>query len=224
MRLPHGYTNNSFLDDRRVTKHYQGYDAEARLQAEAHALERLAGHLPLPPLLRVDPDRQTLQTAYIPGRHGQELIDAGHAEQLLFLCGQLLRQLQALPPQLYQSHGNAGNVIVHGDFGPQNILIAPEEWKVAALLDWEWAHLGDPIEDLAWAEWIVRMHHSAALSALPALFNGYGTAPSWPLRHQAMLSKCQQLLAFVRDAHNTEGVLLWEHRIQLTHQFSDSRL
>jgi hypothetical protein len=27
--------------------------------------------------------------------------------------------------------------------------------RVTAVLDWEFAHLGQPVEDLAWAEWIV---------------------------------------------------------------------
>lgn len=38
--------------------------------------------------------------------------------------------------------------LVHADFKPGNILLAGSE--VAALLDWELAHLGDPLEDLGW--------------------------------------------------------------------------
>jgi aminoglycoside phosphotransferase (APT) family kinase protein len=38
--------------------------------------------------------------------------------------------------------------IVHGDAGPGNFLF--EDGRVTALLDWELAHFGDPIEDLAW--------------------------------------------------------------------------
>jgi aminoglycoside phosphotransferase (APT) family kinase protein len=38
--------------------------------------------------------------------------------------------------------------IVHGDAGPGNFLF--ENDKVTALLDWELAHLGDPLEDIAW--------------------------------------------------------------------------
>jgi len=40
-------------------------------------------------------------------------------------------------------------VVVHGDFRNGNLMIHPER-GVAAVLDWELVHLGDPAEDLAW--------------------------------------------------------------------------
>ncbi|HZE65781.1 MAG TPA: phosphotransferase family protein [Sporichthyaceae bacterium] len=39
-------------------------------------------------------------------------------------------------------------VLVHGDFRPANVLV--EGGRVTALLDWELAHLGDPVDDLGW--------------------------------------------------------------------------
>ena len=39
-------------------------------------------------------------------------------------------------------------VLAHGDAGPGNFLF--ENGHMTALLDWELAHLGDPMEDLAW--------------------------------------------------------------------------
>lgn len=39
-------------------------------------------------------------------------------------------------------------VLVHGDFKPGNALI--EGLSITAKLDWETAHLGDPLEDLGW--------------------------------------------------------------------------
>lgn len=39
-------------------------------------------------------------------------------------------------------------VLVHGDFKPGNILV--KDGGVEALLDWETAHLGSPLEDLGW--------------------------------------------------------------------------
>lgn len=42
----------------------------------------------------------------------------------------------------------ARTVLVHGDFKPGNALVVDDQ--VSALLDWELAHLGDPLEDLGW--------------------------------------------------------------------------
>ncbi len=41
-----------------------------------------------------------------------------------------------------------GEVLVHGDFRVGNLMIS--ETDLVAVLDWEFAHLGDPAEDLAW--------------------------------------------------------------------------
>lgn len=38
--------------------------------------------------------------------------------------------------------------LVHGDFRNGNLMVGPE--GVRAVLDWELAHLGDPMEDLGW--------------------------------------------------------------------------
>ena len=59
----------------------------------------------------------TLRTAYVHGHHGQDLIDAGLADGVLSCCGQMLRRLQAIPSRV------AGVVMVHGDFGPNNMLL-----------------------------------------------------------------------------------------------------
>jgi aminoglycoside phosphotransferase (APT) family kinase protein len=38
--------------------------------------------------------------------------------------------------------------VVHGDFRLGNVIVGPEGLR--AVLDWELAHLGDPVEDLGW--------------------------------------------------------------------------
>jgi aminoglycoside phosphotransferase (APT) family kinase protein len=40
------------------------------------------------------------------------------------------------------------NVLVHGDYRMGNFIVGPE--GVRAVLDWELAHIGDPMEDLGW--------------------------------------------------------------------------
>jgi aminoglycoside phosphotransferase (APT) family kinase protein len=42
----------------------------------------------------------------------------------------------------------AGRVVVHGDFRNGNLIVGPQ--GVAAVIDWELAHIGDPLSDLAW--------------------------------------------------------------------------
>ena len=43
---------------------------------------------------------------------------------------------------------SAAPTVVHGDFRTGNLLIGPDGLR--AVLDWELAHLGDPVEDLGW--------------------------------------------------------------------------
>ena len=43
---------------------------------------------------------------------------------------------------------NRDSVLVHGDVGPGNFLFT-DSGKVSALIDWELAHIGHPLEDLA---------------------------------------------------------------------------
>ena len=50
-----------------------------------------------------------------------------------------------LRDHLAPSHGN---VLVHGDFRIGNLLVANE--GITGVIDWEFAHAGDPVEDLAW--------------------------------------------------------------------------
>jgi aminoglycoside phosphotransferase (APT) family kinase protein len=38
--------------------------------------------------------------------------------------------------------------LVHGDFRPANVLV--HDGRLEVLLDWELAHLGDPVDDLGW--------------------------------------------------------------------------
>lgn len=52
------------------------------------------------------------------------------------------RWLEANRPQ------GAGRAVVHGDFRLGNVLVGPK--GLTAVLDWELAHIGDPMEDLGW--------------------------------------------------------------------------
>jgi aminoglycoside phosphotransferase (APT) family kinase protein len=57
----------------------------------------------------------------------------------------VIRALRRSPPPPAQRIG-----VVHGDYRTGNFL-ADAEGAVRGILDWEMAHLGDPLEDLAWS-------------------------------------------------------------------------
>jgi aminoglycoside phosphotransferase (APT) family kinase protein len=67
------------------------------------------------------------------------LDELGHCSPTLELAFRWLEAHQPLP---------VPNVIVHGDFRLGNVII--DEQGLAAVLDWELAHLGDPAEDMGW--------------------------------------------------------------------------
>ena len=47
-------------------------------------------------------------------------------------------------------------VLVQGDTGPGNLMY--ENGKVTAIIDWELAHFGDPMDDIAWLSWRATQH------------------------------------------------------------------
>src|SRR6266508_286312 len=220
--LPHSYTNDTRGDGAVVVKRYDGPQAATRRARERLMLHRLRHRLPVPRLLG-DVDGG-LRTAFVAGVHGQELIEAGHAEAVLRTCGRMLRRIHEVDPAEVLAEvlaevpaGPAGPdlVLVHGDYGPNNLLLDPRTFAVTAVVDWEWAHPGDPLEDLAWCGWIVRMHHGEHVGALGAFFDGYGHRPAWTVRHDAMLARCRSLLSWCQGWAD-DRVRQWEHRLDIT--------
>ena len=212
--LAHGYTNDTRSDGSTVVKRYQGPFWQARRSTERHMMSRVAGVVPVPRL--IGETVGTLRMEYVAGTHGQELISSGQTAAVLRSCGQMLRRIQAIDvasvfpdvPQVNES------VVVHGDYGPNNMLFEPTTFAVTAVLDWEWGHVGDPVEDVAWCEWIVRMHHPEAVDALEYLFAGYGSQPPWTARQAAALAKCHSMLELSHTTGASEsGLSLWRRRI-----------
>jgi aminoglycoside phosphotransferase (APT) family kinase protein len=56
-----------------------------------------------------------------------------------------IRSLRRNPPPPAQKLS-----LVHGDYRTGNFLYSPDG-EIKAILDWEMAHIGDPLEDLAWS-------------------------------------------------------------------------
>ncbi len=220
--MPHGYTNDTTRDGSSVTKAYLGPDATGRCDREAAMLTALAGILPVPPLVARDGRR--LGLGYLPGTHGQDLIGRGQARQVLTACGRMLRRIHAIDPERAGIRGPhpPGAVLVHGDYGPNNTLLGPGAREVTAVLDWEWAHAGAPVEDLAWCEWIVRMHHPGDAGALDEFFGAYRLRPAWAARHEAMLARCRAMLDLCeRWRPDGEAVPRWRDRLAITASWTE---
>ncbi len=71
----------------------------------------------------------------------------------------------------------ARTVLCHGDVGPGNFLFADGE--VTALLDWEFAHVGDPMDDLAWLT--VRGNHLSSFGDQARNFASYAEFTGIPI-------------------------------------------
>ncbi len=73
---------------------------------------------------------------------------------------------------------DTGEAVVHGDFRLGNLMLGPDGLR--AVVDWELAHLGDPMEDLGWLcvrAWRFRGEHPVAgIGSYDDLFAAYGEA------------------------------------------------
>lgn len=218
--MQHGYTNDTERIGETVRKSYQGPEAAERAHAERTALSALEGLIPVPHLVAVE--KSAVVTAFVEGEHGQDLIDAGHARQVLRWCGRVLRRLHALDPALIHAGPRPAGVIQHGDFGPNNVLFAGADRQVAAVLDWEFCQVGPAIADVAWCEWIVRMHHPEAVDQLMSFFDAYGHYPPWGDRQAEMLRRCAQLEDFARRWDpNGPAVGSWRQRAVVVSRWSE---
>jgi aminoglycoside phosphotransferase (APT) family kinase protein len=218
--LEHGYTNlTRRLTGGVVEKRYEGSDRFDRADREYACLVRLAPRLPVPEVIERAPEVPLLIMREAHGAHGQDMIDSGRASEVVQLLGAALLQLQSLPTSAVPGLAGAGTVIVHGDYGPQNVLIRAGE--VSALVDWESAHVGQPVEDLAWAEWIVRMHHPRAVTTLPKLHDAARLSIEWSTRHQAMTQRCVELMRYCEAAGSADAAELWRHRLEVTERWTE---
>jgi aminoglycoside phosphotransferase (APT) family kinase protein len=89
--------------------------------------------------------------------------------------------LSAAPPR------SPRTVLVHGDFKAGNMLLDPDD-RVALLMDWELAHLGDPHDDLGWITQPLRTreHFIAGHWERPQLFDRYAQRTGWPVDESAV--------------------------------------
>lgn len=214
--LTHGYTHHTTRLGDVVTKVYRGPNAEAGCAREVAVLAAVAGLLPVPRVIATGAGQ--LQTKLIRGMHGQDLIEAGLAGPVLAACGRMLRQIHELPVPAPLSSGRTqpGAVLVHGDYGPNNVLLDSRALAVIAVVDWEWAHAGDPVDDLAWCEFIIRLHHPSEVGAVDGFYDAYGSRPAWADLLRSIVTRWQQMLELCRQWQpDGIGVKQWTERLAM---------
>ena len=212
-RLDHGFTNETQADDTTVIKRYVGRGADARFDAETRCLEVLAGIIAVPALLGTA--FPTVRVRKLQGVHGKQLIDSAYTPEVMVAMAETLLAIHALPIDRVDLPG-AGKALVHGDYGPQNLLFSPSGDHVVGVLDWEWAHLGEPIEDLVTVEWIVRTHHPKQTVLLMRFFDAYGIRPAWADRQTAIVARCRRFAeSDPVDRGGAGRQTFWAHRARI---------
>ena len=129
-----------------------------------------------------------------------------------------LRWLRARAPE------SSVSVLVQGDTGPNQCLF--NEQGITAVLDWELAHLGDPMEDLGW---MAARSHFCNYGDLKQLFGYYAEHAGWPLElgkihyYRVMaLVKCAIATGLARASMGPQddlaSILSWDvvNRLSLT--------
>ena len=117
--------------------------SDARFDAIRPALARQCGEVLVPIHATPPPPGLNLKTvdgALELDRYEEVYRATGAQRPILELAFQYLRNHLPEPVDL---------VLLHGDFRNGNIMFDPEV-GVAAILDWELAHIGDPAEDMGW--------------------------------------------------------------------------
>jgi tRNA A-37 threonylcarbamoyl transferase component Bud32 len=209
-RLAHGFTNESWRRGDRIYKRYLGNDASERLRVEVDTIHMVTPTMPVPQIVEVNESELLVVFGLVDGRHGQELIDQGRGERVLGAAGRMLRRMHTEYPGL-----------VHGDYGPQNLLLDNDGAEIIGVVDFEFAHNGVAIEDLAWAEWIVRTYHPAAIRYLDTLFDEYSQKPSWSDRQATMMTRCMELIEICTAWGDKSAADGWRRRAAVTRDWEE---
>jgi aminoglycoside phosphotransferase (APT) family kinase protein len=180
----------------------------ARHRTEVRALAALAGSgLPVPRILRDTPG--SIIMTLIPGDRADRL-DPDERLAALRASARLLRRLHDLTPpdglapapddesleRRYAEAGGpplplavpapSGRAFCHGDWADGNLLV--EGGRITGVVDWEAAHVGDPMRDLSRFAWHASRKDARAFEAI---VESYGadpaTAAAWAPVHAAEL-------------------------------------
>ena len=78
-----------------------------------------------------------------------------------------------------------GTVLLQGDTGPANFLYDPVTAKVTTVVDWEWAHYGDPLEDLG-NVWMRDFFYPSSGGDLTPYFRYYSDLTGFELNRKSI--------------------------------------
>lgn len=230
-RPPHGYSQTVRWDGSAVIKEFSA-DTVDRATVERVLLARLPSALPVPELLSGGKESQ-VRMRFVPGILGQDWVARGRPatdparvrRHVAFISqsGQILGRLHACADAEELPLAGAGPVVVHGDFAPYNTIVDPADGRIRAVIDWELAHRGTAVEDLAWMEWNMRIWYSPQHGVLEAFYEAYGELPAWPDRHAAMLERCERHFArALRPSYpSPEARARWVEQLERTRTFTE---
>lgn len=119
------------------------------------------------------------------------------------LCGDAGRLLGAARPALErvlagERIGRDPPVLLHADFKPTNVLVRRDPWRIAAILDWEFAWSGPACFDLGQ---LLRHAHRYAPDYEAGAWSGYASVRALPsdAARQARLLDLMNLVGFLDD-------------------------
>jgi aminoglycoside phosphotransferase (APT) family kinase protein len=99
-------------------------------------------------------------------------------------------------------------VLCHGDAGPGNFLFA--DGVVTALLDWEFAHLGDPHDDLAWVT--VRNHLLGQPIDIPDAFAAWRSTTGLAIDDARL--EHHRVFVLTRMAISCDATIAWKDGVE----------
>ncbi len=208
--------NQVTISQDHVIKRYIGPGAFHRWQTEKYILIAVANTIPVPKML-INTNEAEISIGVVPGKSCDTLMSLGNSQQLFHNIGLALRTIHQFPVQDLTGNiqGN-GSALIHGDFNIYNIMFDLNMMTDICILDWEWAHLGESVEDLAWMEWSIRMNFTKFEKDLPYFYEAYGEIPDWRYRKDAMILQCNRNLEYARMIGERKTMQQWQHRAQIT--------
>ena len=139
----------------------------------------------------------------------EKVLDEDEAEPQPIARGALAWLKRNPPPQAQKI------AVVHGDYRSGNFLF-DGNGDIKAILDWEMAHLGDPLEDLAWALDPLWAHHDPSRPA--GTIARDGAIRVW--EDASGLKADRQALAWWEIFASVKGCAIW---ISAAHEYATRR-